>query len=287
MGFIVINETDLEDKTYMKQIKYWLLNPPYQKDAEGQNDESNKQGSFWFGFVKEVLTSPASTKDAKALVVSPKSVFGAGGFGSSAFKVGQIRKHAEFVKVWPDLTSDFPGIGIEICGYAIDKSKKNSTVTVEGFDSTVEIDGSVPTPFHVSPTAAKVIKNCWSIQNLNFNEKVVAKDGDAVLKVNGGRYKLWKKTFVGFNKDTEHDQQGAIINKDEIPGYQSAVKSKLWEYIFKVLGGEKGNSITGLMKYMPVMKDMTKAYSDDEWFNAFNIDKAMQLDILQYLNDYK
>ena len=32
---------------------------------------------------------------------------------------------------------------------------------------------------------------------------------------------------------------------------------------------------------------MTKAYSDDEWFNAFNIDKAMQLDILQYLNDYK
>jgi 5-methylcytosine-specific restriction endonuclease McrA len=39
------------------------------------------------------------------------------------------------------------------------------------------------------------MKNCWSIQNLNFNEKVVAKDDDAVLKVNGGRYKLWKKNF--------------------------------------------------------------------------------------------
>lgn len=287
MGFTVVDKSDMENKNLMKQIQYWLLNPPYQKDAEGQNDESNKQGSFWFRFVKEVLTSPASTTDAKALVVSPKSVFGAGGFGSSAFKVGQIRKHAEFVKVWPDLTSDFPGIGIEICGYAIDKSKKNSTVFVEGFDSTIEIDGRVPTPFHVSPTAAEVMKNCWSIQNLNFNEKVVAKDDDAVLKVNGGRYKLWKKTFVGLNKDTEHNQQGAIIDKADILGYQSAVKSKLWEYIFKVLGGEKGNSITGLMKYMPVMKDMTKAYSDDEWFHAFNIDEDMQADIIKYLKNYQ
>ena len=151
-------------------IKYnerWFS--PIDRSLRRELKSSFKQGSFWFGFVKEVLTSPASTTDAKALVVSPKSVFGAGGFGSSAFKVGQIRKHAEFVKVWPDLTSDFPGIGIEICGYAIDKSKKNSTVFVEGFDSTIEIDGSVPTPFHVSPTATKVMKNCWSIQNLNFN----------------------------------------------------------------------------------------------------------------------
>ena len=79
----------------------------------------------------------------------------------------------------------------------------------------------------------------------------------------------------------------AIIETNEIPGYQSAVKSKLWEYIFKILGGEKGNSVTGFMKYMPIMADMTKEYNNDEWFAAFNIDTEMQKDIDQYLKDYK
>lgn len=287
MGFNVIDKLNIEDVNLMKQIKYWMLNPPYQKDAEGQNDEANKQGSFWFGFVKEVLTSPASTADAKILVVSPKSVFGAGGFGSASYKVSQIREHAEFVKVWPDLSSSFPGIGIEICGYALDKEKTDTTVQVEDYTDTIEIDGNAPTPFHVSPTASKVLKSCWSIQNLNFSEKIVASDTDAVLRVNGGRYKLWKKTFVGLNKDTDHNQQGAIIDPATIPGFQSAVKSKLWEYIFKVLGGEKGNSVTGLMKFMPVMQDMTKSYSDAEWFSAFGITAEMQADIVQYLKDYK
>jgi hypothetical protein len=287
MGFIVISNKDLDKEEYMKKIKYWLLNPPYQKDAEGQNDDSNKQGSFWFEFVKEVLTSPASSNDAKAMVVSPKSIFGAGGFGRSTYKVNQIREHAEFVHIWPDLSDCFPGVGIEICGYAIDKSKTTTDVTLEGVQNIITVDGTVPTPFHVSVTATEVLKNCWSKININFAESITAADSDLVLKVNGGRYKLWKKTYVGFNKDTEHNQQGAILKSGEILGYQSAVKSKLWEYIFKILGGEKGNSVTGLMKYMPVMPDMTKSYTDNEWFTAFNITPAMQNDIDQYLKDYK
>lgn len=288
MGFSVISNKDLENEKYMKKIKYWLLNPPYQKDAEGQNDGSNKQGSFWFEFVKEVLTTPASADDAKALVVSPKSIFGAGDFGRVGYKVNQIREHAEFVHVWPDLSDFFPGIGIEICGYAIDKEKTNTDVTIAGSEVTITIDGTIPTPFHVSITATKVLKNCWSKPSISFMENIKeANDNDAVLKVNGGRYKVWKKTFMGLNKDTEHNQQGAIIETNEIPGYQSAVKSKLWEYIFKILGGEKGNSVTGFMKYMPIMADMTKEYNNDEWFAAFNIDTEMQKDIDQYLKDYK
>jgi hypothetical protein len=288
MGFTVISIADLGKSKYMKKIKYWLLNPPYQRDAEGQNDESNKQGSFWFEFVTPVLTSPASSDDAKGMIVSPKSVFGSGDFGRSGFKVNQLRKHAEFVHVWPDLTDCFPGIGIEICGYAIDKDKKDTDVTLDGYQGTITIDGTIPTPFHVSPTAVNILKNCWTAPNINFLESIKnAKDDDVVLKINGGRFKQWKKTFVGFNKDTEHNQQGAILSSLEILGYQSAIKSKLWEYIFKILGGEKGNSVTGLMKYMPIMPNMTKSYTDDEWFAQFNITPKMQQDIDQYLRDYK
>jgi hypothetical protein len=288
MGFPVLLNKDLYDKKYMKKMKYWLLNPPYQKDAEGQNDESNKQGSFWFEFVKEAMTNPASAPDAKIMVVSPKSVFGAGDFGRAGFKVNQIRKHAEFVHVWSDLSNHFPGIGIEICGYAIDKNKTTTDVTVEGVSQTITIDGNVPTPFHVSITATEVLKNCWKAPGINFQENIKdAAATDIVLKVNGGRYKLWKKTFVGINQETEHNQQGAILDPKDILGYQSAIKSKLWEYIFKILGGEKGNSVTGFMKYMPIMPDMTRSYTDEEWFRAFNITPTMQQDINQYLKDYK
>lgn len=221
-------------------------------------------------------------------MVDPKSVFGAGGFGSKAYKVDKIRKHAEFKHIFPDVSNCFPGIGIAITGYVLDKEKTDSLVSVDGYDELITIDGSRPVPFEVSPTASKVLNQCFTLPaQIPFKEKISAEDSDVVLKVNGGRYKVWGKTFVGRNKDTEHNQQGAILNKEDLLGYQSAIDSKLWEYIFKILGGEKGNSTTVIMKHMPIMEDMTKAYSNKEWFDAFKIDRDMQHDILKFLTEYK
>ena len=287
-GFTVYSQLELEDKI-VKEIKYWFLNPPYQKDAGGDNDDGNKQGTFWYQFVETALTTTASTDDAKYFVVSPKSMFGAGAFGSNSFKVDKIRKHGEFKHIFPDVSNHFPGIGIAITGYVIDKEKTNTTVTIDGYSDTIEIDGKVPVPFEVSPTAKKVLDNCFTIPSkIEFRESIRdANDTDVVLKVNGGRYKQWKKIFVGHNKDTKHNQQGSILKKQELLGYQSAIKSKLWEYIFKILGGERGNSITGFMKHLPVMPDMTRSYTDVEWFNHFNITTEMQNNIDQFLKDYK
>lgn len=287
-GFNVYNQEELEEE-YMVEIKYWFLNPPYQKDASGDNDDSNKQGSFWYQFIDTALTTPASTDDAKYFVVSPKSMFGAGGFGSSTFKVNKIREHAEFKHIFPDVSDHFPGIGIAITGYVIDKEKTDTIVTVEGYNETIEVDGKVPVPFEITPTAKKVLDNCFTIPSkIDFRESIKqAEDNDVVLKVNGGRYKLWKKVFVGYNKDTKNNQQGAILKEEELLGYQSAIKSELWEYIFKILGGEKGNSITGFMKHMPVMEDMTRSYTNQEWYSSFNITNEMQSEIKNFLRDYK
>lgn len=287
-GFNVYDQKTLEEQ-YMADIKYWFLNPPYQKDAGGDNDDGNKQGSFWYAFIETALTTPASTDDAKYFVVSPKSMFGAGAFGSGSFKVNKIREHAEFKHIYPDVSNHFPGIGIAITGYVIDKEKTDTTVTIEGFDETIEVDGKVPVPFEITPTAKKVLDKCFTIPaKIPFKESIKdASDDDVVLKVNGGRYKLWKKVFVGYNRDTKNNQQGAILAANEILGYQSAIKSELWEYIFKILGGEKGNSITGFMKHMPVMEDMTRAYTNEEWYSEFNINEKMQKEIKQFLGDYK
>lgn len=287
-GYTVNTWEELDMAKTNQKINYWFLNPPYQKDASGENDDDNKQGSFWYQFLDVALTTPASTKDAKYFVVSPKSVFGAGGFGSNSFKVKKIREHAEFKHIYPDVSEHFPGIGIAIAGYVLDKAKTNSTSTIEGYEATIEVDGKVPVPFEVSPTAKKVLDQCFMVPaKIPFKEKITPNPTDVVLRVNGGRFKQWKKTFVGLEQNTSNNQQGAILPADSIPGFTSLINSKLAEYIFKILGGEKGNSTTVILKHMPVMPDMTVSYSDQEWFDAFGIDKEMQADINKFLQEYK
>jgi hypothetical protein len=105
---------------------------------------------------------------------------------------------------------------------------------------------------------------------IDFKSTVKCDDDTAVLKVNGGRFKTWSKMFVGLDKDTLNNQQGAIIRNDEIPGYSSAIKSDLWHYLFKIYGAPDGQS-PGYIKFFPTMPDMTKVYSNDEWFSEFNI----------------
>ena len=143
-------------------------------------------------------------------------------------------------------------------------------------------------PFYVSPIAMGVMEKCYSREETipSFRDTLARQDNDqAVIRTNGGRYKLWKKMFVGYERDTDHNKNGGVIPADEIPGYKSAINSELWQFIFKVLGGEKGNSVTGFMKCMPVMDDMTRSYTDAEWYKAFNITATEQDQIAEVLSE--
>lgn len=288
-GFAVTDSNTLEEQ-YMAKIKYWFQNPPYQKDAGGENNDKNKQGDFWFTFVEKSMMSNASTHDSKHFIVAPKSMFGAGRFGTDAYKVNKVRAMGgEFKHSYPCLNKFFPGIGIEIGGYVIDKGKNDSVVTIDGTTEKMIVDGKSPIPYFVSASATSVISKTWSkIQTINFIDKLPKQsDETAVLRVQGGQYKQWKKTTVGYEKDTDNNKNGAVINENEIPGYQSAVDSQLWEYIFKLFGGHRGNSPTKFMKHMPVMEDMTRAYTDQEWFKEFDIPIEQQQEIRKFNQDNK
>lgn len=264
-----------------------LMNPPYQKDTKVNKDEDNKQGSFWYQFVE--LGIDKLKNDGTLVVICPKSIFGSGGFGTKAFKVGQMVDSVSFTDLWPELSNHFK-VSIEILGFAAVKNKSRPPVRIVGTADAVTIDGSIPVPFYVSKTAVEVIKKCFNVSNntIGFKESIKdAKPSDIVLKVNGGRFKQWKKTYVGLNSETQHNQQGAVIKSKNLPGYTSAVNSELWEFIFKVMGGEKGNSVTGLMDRLPIMPDMTKSYTNNDWYNAFGITAQEQSDIQKFLKDYK
>lgn len=264
-----------------------LMNPPYQKDTNFKKDEDNKQGSFYYQFVD--LGIDKLKNDGVLGVICPKSIFGSGGFGTKSFKVGQMIDSVSFTDIWPDLSEHFK-VSIEILGFIAVKNTSRPAVRIVGTNDTVTIDGSVPVPFYVSKTAVSVIKKCFntSKNTIGFKENIKnASSNDIVLKVNGGRFKQWRKTYVGKNGDTKHNQQGAVIKSSEILGYQSAVNSQLWEFIFKVMGGEKGNSVTGLVDRLPIMPDMTVSYTNEEWYTAFGITDEEQNDIQKFLEEYK
>lgn len=283
-----IYNDDCLSREWTMKFDLILMNPPYQKDTNFVKDDKNKQGSFYYRFIE--LGLDLAKPNGQIMVICPKSIFGSGGFGTRAFKVGEILKTASFTEIWPDLNEYFSSVSIEILGFALVKNTTRPPVRITGTDHCIDIDGVVPVPFYVSKTAMSVMKKCFNVtdQTIGFKESIAdrVKDTDTVLKVNGGRFKQWNKTYVGKNSGTQHCQQGAIIKPEEVKGYTSARDSLLWEYLFKVLGGERGNSVTGLVDRLPIMPDMTQYWPNQAWWDHWGITPEEQADIVKFLKDY-
>lgn len=280
-NFITADNFLAEDFNKEDELKFDVVigNPPYQKNTNVDKDINNKQGSFWFDFVK--ISLRVLKHGGNLIMVTPKSVFGAGHFKSDSFKVRQLVEKNSFTYIWPCLNHHF-SVGIEILGFGIKKGIAGLQTEIVGTGEEILIDGSFPVPLNLSSLSFSIVKKCFNVGDttIGFREKIVADDDSLVLKVNGGRFKIWSKTFVGFNKDTEHNQQGAIIHPDHLLGYKSAVKSKLWGFLFKVLGGEQGNSVTGMVDRLPTMPDMSIEYTDAEWYDAFCLNQE-EIDFIE------
>jgi hypothetical protein len=103
-----------------------------------------------------------------------------------------------------------------------------------------------------------------------FSEKDNSKENDAVIKINGGRFKIYDKMYIGMNSGTKHKAQTMIIPSSHIDFYKSIFNSKLFKFMFKVYGGENGQSSTGILKRLPRLP-INKIWSDNEIFLYFKL----------------
>ena len=74
-----------------------------------------------------------------------------------------------------------------------------------------------------------------------------------------------------------------IIDPNKINEYKSIFKSDLFKFIFKVYGGESGQSSTGILQKLPNLKP-TKIWTNDEIYSFFRLTESEINHIQNYDN---
>ena len=294
--------TESFKRKFMKKFDLLLLNPPYQKDAPGEEDEAsnedpkskNKQGDFWWKFVKPAFQDLLKSNGVIGSV-NPAGVFGSGNFGKNSFKLDTVLDSVKITNVWATLNHYFTTVSIPIVGWIGIKDVNFASTTQVLFEDPtknfeINVEKNNPLPFHITPASISVLKKCFFTGSkediMPFKEDIRSKnltEDSYVVAINGGVYRDWNKIYVGRYGDCPHKSKatGAVIDANELPFYKSLVDSKLGLYLFYILGGLDKQSPTGILQRMldHTKFDKTKSYSDTDFYKMFDITKDEQNDI--------
>ena len=255
-----LNEVDKID-TMGKKFDVVIGNPPYQKTTE--SDTGNRQGGLWYDFLQLAMGLDADVIS----FVTPTSLFSTGGFGSKSHKVSSILNNGYGFTSIKDSTDDF-NVGIKISSYNIVKGYAGDTEISEGY---IKLNTNHPVPFNMNVVSNSIVSKTYNHGGGWPFTEVFKGDNeeDFQVRTNGGRFKKWDKTTVG-KGNFGNKGQGIVINEDEVQGYESLFKSKLFKYIFTVLGGESGQSATGILKALP-NPGTDKVWTSTELYEYFKL----------------
>ena len=246
-----------------------LGNPPYQKPTNTEKDENNRQGSFWWEIV--CAAKPFVKEGGVLAMVIPTSIFSTGGFGKSTHKVTQLRTDGfELSNVWSNVNQHFD-VGISISAFTAIKGTA-STCNIVDKNQSVSLDYDYTIPFTLDKETISIVKKCYNSKNKwKFKEVDSSEPTDKVVKINGGRYKQYSKLFVGKSQDTDHRAQTMILNADDdLNNVSSAFMSKIFKFMFVSLGGENGQSSTGILQSLPFV-DISRNWTDQDLYAHFNL----------------
>jgi len=256
-----------------------LGNPPYQKITNLLNSDDNKQGSFWW----EVIESALNKKEPEVILYTvPTSLFSIGGWGTKKHKITSLYNRGyKITHIWTSCNNHFKGVSIPISSFIAQKTDSTLCKLIDKGQE-IKIDYSKPFPFILDKITFSILHKCFSGDNWNFMEKNSSSKNDLVVQINGGRFKQYKKLFVGYSKDSTHNAQTLILDSNlKIENIESVFKSKLFEFIFKIYGGESGQSSTGILKKLPNI-DLQKKWNNLNIYKKFNLSDEE----IKYIENY-
>jgi hypothetical protein len=258
--------------TWETDMKFDIVvgNPPYQASTAAIKCKNNKQGGFWWAFLTKAVE--LSSENTTIAMIVPTSIFSISNFGKETNKITFIYKNNfKFIGIYPDVSHHF-NVGIRISAFVMSKNYVGQCLILNNNDSTYcDVDASCPIPFDVTPDNLSILNKTYSSKKWKFTECDKSKESDLVVKINGGRFKKYDKLFIGRSSDTNHSAQTMVIaDTKNLANYKTIFNSKLFCYVFKILGGEAGQSSTGILQSLP-MVDTNMAWSDVELYNHFNL----------------
>jgi hypothetical protein len=264
----LIGNFDVYKEDINMKIDVNLGNPPYQKVTNLINSNNNKQGSFWWEVIETALDK------CEPNIISytvPTSLFSMGAWGTSHHKITSLYNRGyKITHVWVNCNSYFKGIGIPISSFIAQKTESTLCELVDK-NQLIDVDYSKPFPFLLDMNTFSILNKCFSGDNWDFREINHSNAEDVVIQINGGRFKQYKKLFIGYSEESPHSAQTLILDPQiSIESVKSVFKSKLFEFIFKIYGGESGQSSTGILKKLPKV-ELDRTYTDTDLYTEFKL----------------
>jgi hypothetical protein len=286
-GFNILYFEDTLDLSKV-DMKFDIVvgNPPYQKPISTGGGHKMKKmvGGFWIEFLKLAKTNTKT--EGYIGFITPQSWFGVGGLGSKRHLYTTFFKKHNLTWIKP-YCKEF-NVSIDICSFILQntESTKNSSTIIQ-FDNkkvNVNLDEYSYLPYDLTEENLKLVKKVITNNPWSFLETTGRKPDNLELPkvaIMASRFKDYKKhLWVDDGVSTKDKYNISLtINKELVNNYLLIFKSKLFHYVFKMLGGEAGLNSTGILKQLPYL-DPTKKWDNQEIYKHFNLTQE-EIDLIE------
>ena len=208
--------------------------------------------------------------------VTPRAIVNGAYSESAPLNIwGKLRDHIYYLNY--QAADHFPEVTKQICSWIYDVNYTGVTQVVDemGDHFTAQLNDYSYFPYHCNAVIWKFFLKLY-----HYPEKMTEWHAiDSAAKDNRSYIVLPKIRFLylsslRYTPDLKADEtitaRWLIVYPVTGVGVESYIKSKLFRFIFTILGGENSGSATGLMRKIPAV-DWNRIWTDTELYDLMNL----------------
>jgi Eco57I restriction-modification methylase len=196
---------------------------------------------------------------------------------------GKLRDHTTYLNY--SATDHFPQVTKQICAWIYDVNHTGPTRIVD--EDGVEFSACLPDyshfPYHCTQTIWGFFNKLYQYPDKMTEWHIITdnqKDSGSYIVLPKNRFLYL--TSIRYTENLAADDtitaRWLIIYPVKGAGVESYINSRLFHYVFRILGGDNSGSSSGLMRKIPAV-DWNRIYTDAELYALLNLTDAERADI--------